>query len=355
MKAFGKLLATSRKNQNYTLSEVGLKLGIDAAILSKIERGLRKATRAQVSVLANFYGITHKAAFTTWLSDKILYELQGEPFAQEAFAVAEEALKYETANNANVIKSESLKNDLQAIDALHQNWKSKKPLNATQLLKMQEYFNVAYTFNSNLIEGNTLTMQETHLVVNEGLTISGKSVKEHLEAVNHYEAIDFIYELVQNKEPLTERVLKEIHYLILKSIDRVNAGVYRKVPVIISGSSHKPPQPYLLNKQMEDVFIYYNSVRGKIHPVLLAAQMHQKIVTIHPFIDGNGRTCRLIMNLILLQNGYTIANLKGDNTSRKEYYEALELAHQPNKQEVFNSLIVKTAIQSLEDHLELAG
>lgn len=354
MKALGKLLATQRKNKNYTLSEVGLKLGIDAAILSKIERSLRKATRAQVKVLANFYGISHKAAFTAWLSDKILYELQGEPFAQDAFIVAEEAMTYAVQNN-NPPENESIVKALQTIDTLHQNWVGKKPLNATQLLKMQEYFNVAYTFNSNLIEGNTLTMQETHLVVNEGLTISGKSVKEHLEAVNHYEAIDFIYELVQNKEPLTERVLKEIHYLILKSIDRSNAGVYRKVPVIIPGSSHKPPQPYLLDKQMEDVFMYYNSVRGKIHPVLLAAQMHQKIVTIHPFIDGNGRTCRLIMNLILLQNGFTIANLKGDNISRKSYYEALELAHQPNNQSVFNALIINTAIQSLQDHLELAG
>lgn len=219
---------------------------------------------------------------------------------------------------------------------------------------MREYFNLNYTFESNLIEGNTLTLQETHLVVNKGLTISGKSMKEHLEAVNHYEAIDFIIELVKNKEPFTERILKEIHYLILKGIDRANAGVYRKVPVIISGSVHKPPQPYLIDKQMEDVFAFYKANKNKIHPVLLAAEMHQKVVTVHPFIDGNGRTCRLIMNLILLQNGYTIANLKGNNTSRLSYYKTLEDIQVNNSTLEFNRLIINTTIDSLSEHIALA-
>jgi Fic family protein len=127
------------------------------------------------------------------------------------------------------------------------------------------------------------------------------------------------------------------------------------VPVIISGSAHKPPQPYLIDKQMEDVFAFYNINKGKIHPVILASEMHQKIVTVHPFIDGNGRTCRLIMNLILLQNGYTIANLKGNNTARLGYYKALESIQIKNSTLDFHSLIVNTTIDSLKEHIELAG
>ena len=119
-------------------------------------------------------------------------------------------------------------------------------------------------------------------------------------------------------------MLKQIHALILKSIDKANAGVYRKLPVFISGSSHMPPQPFLVAKQMEDVFEFYESNKNKLHPVILAADMHEKIVNVHPFIDGNGRTSRLIMNLVLLMNGFPIAIIKGDNESRQAYYNALE-------------------------------
>ncbi|HIE45025.1 MAG TPA: DNA-binding protein [Flavobacteriaceae bacterium] len=356
MKTFGEFLKDNRKARNYTLLHVSVALRIDSAIISKIESGKRTATRKQVKQFVSFLNLNEKDAFSKWLSDKIVYDLQDEDYALEAFRVAEEQIKYKITKAK---KSQKLAIELvfllKNVDKLQKTWSSLKPLNKTQLEKMREYFMLNYTFESNLIEGNTLTLQETHLVVNEGLTISGKSMKEHLEAVNHYEAIDFIMDLVKNKEPFTQRILKEIHYLILKGIDRTNAGVYRRVPVVISGSAHKPPQPYLIDKQMEDVFEFYAANKNKMHPVILASEMHQKIVTVHPFIDGNGRTCRLIMNLILLQNGYTIANLKGNNIARLTYYKALENIQINDSTLDFHSLIINTSIDSLKEHIELAG
>ncbi len=355
MGAFGKFIKENRKLQNKKLIDVSIALRIDTAIISKIENGKRTATRKQVAQFVVFLHLDEKEAFSRWLSDKIIYDLQNETYALEAFKVAEAQIRYEIKSSKKDVKiDKNIAVLLDRASQLQKKWEDLKPLNKIQLEKMREYFMLNYTFESNLIEGNTLTLQETHLVVNKGLTISGKSMKEHLEAVNHYEAIDFIMELVKNKEPFTQRILKEIHYLILKGIDRGNAGVYRKVPVLISGSAHKPPQPYLIDKQMEDIFVFYNSNKNKMHPVLLASEMHQKVVTVHPFIDGNGRTCRLIMNLILLQNGYTIANLKGNDTSRLNYYKALENIQTKHSAEDFHSLIINTTIESLQEHIALA-
>ncbi|NJN50169.1 MAG: Fic family protein [Polaribacter sp.] len=212
---------------------------------------------------------------------------------------------------------------------------------------------IEYTFESNKIEGNTLTLQETALVVEKGLTIGGKTLTEHLEVINHTQAIDYIKELAKSKSTITERDILQIHSLILQGIDKANTGVYRSVPVIISGSKHKPPQPYLLNKLMEDLLLWYNENKTKLHPIELAALMHLKLVTIHPFIDGNGRTSRLLMNLILLQNGYPIAILKGDDQSRLTYYNALEVAQTNNDENLFINLIATTIIENLQRILSI--
>ena len=219
-------------------------------------------------------------------------------------------------------------------------------------VKIQEALAIEYTYESNRIEGNTLTLQETQLVIEKGLTISGKPLKEHLEAINHKEAIDFISDLVKVKESLNERNLLQIHSIILKSIDRENAGIYRKVPVLISGSTHTPPQPYLVRKLMEDYFIFYEENKNSLHPVILSAEMHERLVTIHPFIDRNGRTSRLVMNLILLQNGFPIAVIKGDTDSRMKYYNALENSRTDNKVE-FVLLVAELVKESLERRIKL--
>ncbi|MFK7834258.1 MAG: Fic family protein [Winogradskyella sp.] len=219
--------------------------------------------------------------------------------------------------------------------------------------KVTKALEIEYTYESNKIEGNTLTLQETALVVEKGLTIGGKTMTEHLEVINHTHAIDFIKDLAQSKNTISERDILQIHSLILQGIDKPNAGVYRKVPVIISGAKHKPPQPFLVPKQMEDLILWYNENKEVLHPVELSAQMHERLVTIHPFIDGNGRASRLLMNLILLQNGYPIAILKGDDKSRLEYYNALELAQTEDNKKVFIELIAKNIQEAIQRILSI--
>ena len=168
-----------------------------------------------------------------------------------------------------------------------------RPFDPTQLEKLLEAFDIEYTYNSNRIEGNTLTLMETHLVINEGITIAGKPLREHLEATNHQEAIDFIRDLAARAEDVAPNNLKQIHALVLHAIDRPAAGVYRSVPLSIRGSRHVPPQPYMVEKLMEDLFIFYHANKTTMHPDELAAQFHEKLVTVHPFKYGNGRSARL--------------------------------------------------------------
>ncbi len=221
--------------------------------------------------------------------------------------------------------------------------------------KVAKAFEIEYTYESNKIEGNTLTLQETALVIEKGLTIGGKSLNEHLEAVNHSHAIDFIKEIAQNIEPINERNLLQIHSLILQGIDNANAGKYRNVQVLISGAKHVPPQPFLVAKQMEDLFIWYNENKDHLHPVELSAEMHERLVTIHPFIDGNGRTSRLLMNLILIQNGFPIAILKGDAENRLKYYNALETAQTENDKQPFLDLIAENVRETMERIIKVSG
>lgn len=354
MSNFAKLLREKRIEKSLKLSEVSKALGIDTALVSKIERGDRFATKKQVNAFIEFYSLDKKVVITHWLSEKILYELKEEDYALDILYAAEEQIKYELNKEDDSPINGELKALLNKIDVLKKEYQVLKPLDSTQLNKMQEHFNINYTYESNKIEGNTLTLQETHLVINEGLTIGGKSMNEHLEAINHADAIEFIQDIVTKKERFTERVLKEIHYLILKGIDRKNAGIYRTVPVMISGSRHKTPQPFLIAKKMEEVFEFYEKSIDRLHPVVLAAEMHEKIVTIHPFIDGNGRTTRLVMNLILLMNNFTLANIKGDLNSRKEYYRALEIAQTKNNTLLFHLLVANTTLNSIKEHIELA-
>lgn len=213
--------------------------------------------------------------------------------------------------------------------------------------KVTRAFEIEYTYESNKIEGNTLTLQETALVIEKGLTVGGKTLNEHLEAVNHTYAIEYIKELSRDNQSISERDLLQIHSLILKGIDNINAGQYRKVQVLISGAKYVPPQHYLVAKEMEELFVWYNENKNKLHPVILSAEMHERLVTIHPFIDGNGRTARLLMNLILLQNGFPIAILKGDSESRLKYYNVLEIAQTESNKQPFIDFITENVKETM--------
>ena len=245
---------------------------------------------------------------------------------------------------------------LQDIDALKAKLASSRPLPSEALKKIQDALDIEYTYESNRIEGNTLTLQETALIINEGITISEKSMREHLEAINHAEAIDYIKDIARQDIEISERTIKEIHALVLHGIDRENAGKYRNVPVLISGSTHIPPQPYLLEKLMED-FIreFHRMEKDEIHPVVIAAYLHDELVRIHPFIDGNGRTSRLLMNLYLLRKGYVIVTLKGDNETKLRYYRSLEHSHMDGQHNNFYLLVAEAEKNALEKYLSIIG
>ncbi|MCQ4914068.1 Fic family protein [Bacteroides nordii] len=250
--------------------------------------------------------------------------------------------------------SEDINVMLKEVDVQKEQLSALRPLPEEALKKIQDALDIEYTYESNRIEGNTLTLQETALVVNEGVTISGKSMREHLEAINHAEAISYIKDIAKQDIEISERTIKEIHALILHGIDRENAGRYRTVPVMISGSTHMPPQPYLIEKQVEDFILRLKQMEmEKVHPVLIAAYLHDELVRIHPFIDGNGRTSRLLMNLYLLRHGYVIITLKGSNDAKVNYYKALEKSHMEQLPEDFKKLVVEAEIAALRKYLSI--
>ncbi|WP_367568769.1 Fic family protein [Lacrimispora sp.] len=198
---------------------------------------------------------------------------------------------------------------------------SRRPLTEGEAERLAEEFVVEYTYNSNAIEGNTLTLRETDMVL-RGLTIDRKPLKDHMEAVGHKEAFDFVRELVKNQTPLSESIIKQIHYLVLadKKDDR---GVYRRVPVRIMGAKNEPVQPYLIQPQMEQLLEAYRNSSEHIIPRL--ARFHIEFESIHPFIDGNGRVGRLLVNLELMKAGYPPIDIKF--TDRIAYYNAFDKYH----------------------------
>lgn len=205
-----------------------------------------------------------------------------------------------------------------------------RPLPTTAVAKLREQFAIEMTYNSNAIEGNTLTQKETFLVIREGLTIKGKSLKDHLEAKDHYEALEFLYDLVEKDKQHTfsEALIRQLQGLVVKETDSQIAGQYRKINVVITGSTHHPPQPYEIPLQMKKLIEWVRKNQRKLHSVELAAILHHKLVYIHPFEDGNGRTARLVMNLKLMQAGFPLVIiLKND---RKKYYDTLAKADKGN-------------------------
>lgn len=344
-----------RTDKNLKIKDLYLNTGIDAALLSKFESATRIPTKEQIEVLSTYYDYDLSELETLRLSEKIYKILEFEDFAVEAMMACEPRIEYlrQIKSKELTTLSANIHAKLATLDAQLIKWNESKHIQLVRKQKMEDYFNVKYTYESNKIEGNTLTLSETMMVVKEGITISGKSMNEHLEAINHSEAISLIYDLVSRSASLNEYHTLQLHALILRGINSTYAGKYRNVNVRITGSDHIPPEPYLVPKLMEDYFQYYLRNKSSLHPVILAAEMHERLVSIHPFIDGNGRTARLIMNLILLSSGYPIAILKGDLASRRMYYAALEKVQIHNEPELFYHLVIDRLYDSLVEHLAL--
>lgn len=234
------------------------------------------------------------------------------------------------------------------IDSLQKEINSYRPFDADFLKQLREYYKIGLTFSSNALEGNTLSESETKIVLEEGITIGGKPLKDHLEAIGHAEAYDFLYTLA-GQQIVEEKDVQQLHKLFYFRIDEKNGGKYRSSKAIITGSKYALPKPADLPLLMKEFIARLKTLREKYHPVKVAALAHKELVFIHPFIDGNGRTARLLMNLILLQQQFQIAIIPP--ITRREYIDSLELAH--TNDEEFIYFIARMVRETQKDCLRL--
>ncbi len=238
---------------------------------------------------------------------------------------------------------------LSEIETLRDKLNEMRPFNQGELKRMIEQFTINHTYNSNAIEGNTISLRETALIIQEGLTIAGHPIKEHLETIGYKDAFEFVMDLSRENRDLTEYDIKQVHSLVLMN-DRENAGVYRRIPVWISGSEYTPPQPYLVPKRMEDMLFDYIQTNGDLFERI--AKLHLEFESVHPFVDGNGRTGRLIMNLELMKNGYLPVDIKF--TDREKYYKAFSEYDLTGSASMMKNMIMDYELQELTEYVSIA-
>lgn len=223
-----------------------------------------------------------------------------------------------------------------------------KPFEGYNLQQLRDYFRIGLTYSSNAIEGNTLTESETKVVLEDGLTIGGKPLRDTLEAVGHARSYDYILKL-RHSRSLTIEDIKEMHRIFYSLIDNEKAGVYRTIPVIITGSKYPVTFPGDIEQEMKELDRWMGIGNTGIHPIVFAAQLHKRFVFTHPFIDGNGRIARLAMNTALIQKGYLPAIIPA--ILRSEYFALLERAHADDRG--FVDFIIERVIETEKDILRL--
>lgn len=223
---------------------------------------------------------------------------------------------------------------------------AKRSLTQSEIKAIRKWFDVTYTYHTNAIEGNTLTLGETRMILEDGLTIGGKQVKEILEAKNHKKSLDLLFEIVKGKKDLSEKIIRDLHKKLLLDIDDENAGNYRKIQVYITGSEELPPSAKEVPKLMKEFIKWYENDKNKLDILELAALVHYTFVKIHPFIDGNGRIARLLANLILLKKGYPPIIIP--IVRRQEYIDAIKKG-----EESFTLFMLDIINVNLEDYLRM--
>lgn len=239
-------------------------------------------------------------------------------------------------------------NNIQLCDDLKSKLDSFRPFPAETLSSLRNYYRIGLTWSSNALEGNSLTESETKVIIEDGLTVQGKPLHEVYEALGHADAYDYIHTVAVDKDLVLADIL-ELHKLFYQRIAPEQAGAFRKVKVFISGSHYPLPPPEKLAGLMDEFIIWLNENEKSMHPVKLAAEAHRRFVFIHPFVDGNGRVARLLMNLLLLRHGYPVAIIPP--VLRTEYITTLELAHKmPEK---FIAFIEARVVETLRELLRL--
>lgn len=238
---------------------------------------------------------------------------------------------------------------LTAVDIKRAKLDMLRPLTAGETQRLREEFLIDFTYNSNAIEGNTLTLKETAMVL-KGITIDRKPLKDHLEAVGHRDAYLYIEEIAKNKSRLSEAEIKAIHSLVLMNRPE-DKGVYRRIPVTIAGAYTEPVQPYLIEPKMNELLSADEIRKKTMHPIERIARFHLEFEGIHPFIDGNGRTGRLLLNLELIRNGYPAINVKFSD--RKRYYDAFDAFYRDGRAGDMVALVTEYVSERLDKYLEI--
>lgn len=242
----------------------------------------------------------------------------------------------------------SLTESLSRINYFQEQIKSLPPLIEAELTSLRAYYKVKLTYSSNALEGNTLTESETKVVLEDGLTIGGRPLRDHLEAVGHAAAFDYVCSL-QRGTGFSEQDILTLHKLFFGKIQEEQAGVYRKSRIFVTGSIHKFPSPEEVPTLMEEFVEQAPRWKEQYHPVEYAARLHQRLVAIHPFVDGNGRVARLLMNLVLLQSGHLVTVIPP--VLRSEYLETLETSHR--HMTPFVLFICRCQIEAQKEYLRL--
>jgi len=227
-----------------------------------------------------------------------------------------------------------------------------RPISSTLLLKLKERFEIEMTYNSNAIEGNTLTLKETYWVIQQGITVKGKSLKDHLEAKNHKEALDYLYELIEHgsSHTISEHTIKSLHALVIQEINKNIAGQYRNVDVFITGTEHKPPSAIDVAFKMHELIEWARKNYSKMDVIEFSSMFHHKFVHIHPFEDGNGRVGRLLMNIFLMQYGFPLAIIQKND--RQKYYRVLAAADKGNYKPLI-LFVAQAVLRSLNIYLDV--
>jgi Fic family protein len=243
----------------------------------------------------------------------------------------------------------TFENKIEQVDQQQQRIAQIRPLSRDALLQLREYYRIGLTYSSNAIEGNTLTESETKVVLEDGLTIGGKPLRDHLEAIGHSDAFNMVYELSQSGT-IDEQSILDMHRLFYYRIDDENAGRYRTKGVIITGTTYTPPPPSKVAAAMQEFVSQIPEQRDALHPVVFAAWLHVRLANIHPFIDGNGRTARLLMNLALMQAGYPITIIPP--VVRGDYIAALQASNRGDD-EPFINLLSNMVWEAQREYLRL--
>ena len=245
--------------------------------------------------------------------------------------------------------TKSMNQLLKQIDDLNQQIDSLRPLKDIEVKQLKEYYRIGLVYSSNALEGNTLTETETKVVIEDGLTVAGKPVRDCLEALGSNDTFDFMYK-IKSKQKISEKNILKLHHLFYHRIDDEHAGKYRDVNVVVTGTDFKFPGPHQIPGLMKEMVSEIPVIEQNNHPVVAAAKVHSELVKIHPFVDGNGRVARILLNLILIKNNLPVTIIPP--IKRVEYIDACRKSNKGNDYP-FIELIAAMQIEALKDYLRM--